>query len=241
MIDRIIQTCAANQFLVVVLSGVIAICGAWTFQRLPLDAIPDLSDVQVVIATEWPGRSPDLVEAQISYPIISALVSAPRVRAVRGFTEFGVSYIHVVFADDTDLYWARARVLEYLQGVRGKLPDGVNPTIGPDATAVGWVFQYAVQDTTGTTTLDELRSLQDWTIRYALASVPGVADVASIGGFVKQYQVSLDPVKLNAYGLSPKQIIDAVRGSNSDAEGRVLERAGREVHSPIKRLAYVPY
>jgi copper/silver efflux system protein len=228
MIDRIIRTCVANRLLVVVVSGIIAVCGIWASQRLPLDAIPDLSDVQVVIATEWPGRSPDLVEDQVTYPIVSSLVSTPRVRSVRGFTEFGLSYVYVIFDDNTDLYWARARVLEYLQAIRGKLPDGVNPTMGPDATAVGWVFQYAVVDTNGTTSLDQLRSLQDWTIRYALASIPGVADVASIGGFVKQYQVSLDPARLNAYGLSPKQIIDAIRANNNDAEGRVIERAGRE-------------
>jgi Cu(I)/Ag(I) efflux system membrane protein CusA/SilA len=228
MIDRIIRTCVANRLLVVVVSGIIAVCGIWASQRLPLDAIPDLSDVQVVIATEWSGRSPDLVEDQVTYPIVSSLVSTPRVRSVRGFTEFGLSYVYVIFDDNTDLYWARARVLEYLQAIRGRLPDGVNPTMGPDATAVGWVFQYAVVDTTGATSLDQLRSLQDWTIRYALAGIPGVSDVASIGGFVKQYQVSLDPARLNAYGLSPKQIIDAIRANNNDAEGRVIERAGRE-------------
>jgi len=228
MIDRVIRLCTANRFLVLAAALVAAACGIWAMPRLPVDAVPDLSDVQVVISTEWPGRSPDLIEDQVTYPLISSLVSTPRVRAVRGFTEFGISYVYVVFDDGTDLYWARARVLEYLQNVRAKLPDGVSPTMGPDASAVGWVFQYAIVDESGTRTLDELRSLQDWTIRYALASVPGVSDVASIGGFVRQYQVSLDPTRLTAFNLSPKQIIDAIRGSNSDAEGRVLERAGRE-------------
>ena len=228
MIDRIIRTCAEHRFLVIVFAAVVGACGAWAMWHLPIDAVPDLSDVQVVVATEWPGRSPDLVEDQITYPIVSALVSTPRVKVVRGFTEFGLSYVYVVFDEGTDLYWARSRVLEYLQSIRARLPEGVTPSMGPDATGVGWVFQYALVDETGRVSLDELRSLQDWNIRYALASVPGVADVASIGGFVRQYQVTLDPARLNAYNLSPKQVIDAIRASNSDAEGRVIERAGRE-------------
>jgi copper/silver efflux system protein len=228
MIDRIIRACVRHRFLVTVVAIAVGVGGAWAMSRLSIDATPDLSDVQVVVATEWSGRSPDLVEDQITYPLVSVLTSAPHVRAVRGFTEFGISQVYVVFDDGTDLYWARARVLEYLQGLRGKLPEGVNPTMGPDATGVGWIFQYALVDESGRTTLDELRSLQDWNIRYALASIPGVADVASIGGFVRQYQVTLDPSRLTALNLSPKHVIDAIRGSNSAAEGRVIERSGHE-------------
>jgi Cu(I)/Ag(I) efflux system membrane protein CusA/SilA len=196
--------------------------------RTPLDAVPDISDVQVIVSTEWPGRSPDLIEDQVTYPIVSALISTPRVRTVRGFTDFGISYVYVIFDDGTDIYWARSRVVEYLQGIRDRLPSGINPTIGPDATGVGWVFQYALVDETGTRNLAELRGLQDWFLRYALASVDGVAEVASIGGFVKQYQVNLDPNKLAAYGKSVKNVVRAIRASNNDVEGRLLEFAGRE-------------
>ena len=197
-------------------------------RQTPLDAIPDLSDVQVIISTEWPGRSPDLIEDQITYPVVSALVSAPQVRSVRGFTDFGVSYVYVIFDDGTDMYWARSRVLEYLQGIRATLPEGVTPTMGPDATGAGWVFEYALVDESGDHSLDELRSFQDWTLRYGLASVRGVAEVASIGGFVKQYQINLNPNQLSAYHLSPKEVVGAIRASNNDVEGRLLEVAGRE-------------
>jgi Cu(I)/Ag(I) efflux system membrane protein CusA/SilA len=228
MIERIIDWCASNRFLV--FTGTIALTawGLWAIAKTPLDAVPDISDVQVIVATEWMGRSPDLIEDQITYPIVTALVSTPRVKAVRGFTDFGISYVYVIFEDNTDIYWARSRVVEYLQGLRGQLPDGVNPTMGPDATGVGWVFEYALVDDTGQHTLAELRSFQDWHLRYWLASVPGVAEVASIGGFVKQYQVALDPAKLAAYDLGVKQVIDAIKMSNNDVEGRLLEFAGRE-------------
>jgi Cu(I)/Ag(I) efflux system membrane protein CusA/SilA len=228
MIDRTISWCVSNRVLVLAASVAVAICGAWAMQRAPLDALPDLSDVQVIVATEWPGRSPDLIEDQVTYPIVSALLPTPKVRSVRGFTDFGVSYVYVIFEDDTDIYWARSRVLEYLQGMRATLPAGVTPTMAPDATGAGWVFEYALVDESGQHTLDELRSLQDWTLRYSLASIPGVAEVASIGGFVKQYQVNLDPNRLSAYGMSPKQVVDAIRASNNDVEGRLLEFAGRE-------------
>ncbi|HKE86541.1 MAG TPA: CusA/CzcA family heavy metal efflux RND transporter [Vicinamibacterales bacterium] len=240
MIDRVIQWCVVNRVLVIVLSVATAVCGMWALPRTPLDAVPDTSDVQIVIATDWPGRSPDLIEDQITYPIVATLVSAPRVKAVRGVTEFGVSYVSVVFDDDTDRYWARARVLEALQGIREALPDNVAPTIGPDASAVGWILQYALIDESGGRTLDELRSLQDWTVRYALASVPGVAEVATIGGFVKQYQVTLDPQRLRAFNLSPKEIVDAIRASDGDASGRLIELAGREYTVRMKgRLASI--
>jgi len=228
MVERIIQWCVVNRILVVTLSLAVGGWGLWAIPRTPLDAVPDTSDVQVVVATDWPGRSPDLIEDQITYPIVSVLVSAPRVQAVRAVTEFGVSFVSVIFNDGTDLYWARARVLERLQAIRDALPENVTPAIGPDANGVGWVFQYALVDEQGGHTLDELRSLQDWTIRYALSSVPGVAEVATIGGFVKQYQVTLDPKRLRAFNLSPKQIVDAIRTNDNDASGRLLELAGRE-------------
>jgi Cu(I)/Ag(I) efflux system membrane protein CusA/SilA len=228
MIDRTITWCVSHRFQVVAASLVLTLWGAWAMRQTPLDAIPDLSDVQVIISTEWPGRSPDLIEDQITYPLVTALVSAPLVRSVRGFTDFGVSYVYVIFDDGIDMDWARSRVLEYLQGIRARLPDGVTPTMAPDATGAGWVFEYALVDESGGHSLDELRSLQDWTLRYGLASVRGVAEVASIGGFVKQYQINLNPNRLSAYGLSARQVVDAVRASNNDAEGRLLELAGRE-------------
>lgn len=228
MIGRVIDWCAANRFLVFTGTAALTLWGVWAMTRTPLDAVPDISDVQVIVSTEWPGRSPDLIEDQVTYPIVTTLLSAPRVRTVRGVTDFGISYVYVIFEDGTDMYWARSRVLEYLQGIRGQLPDGVAPVIGPDATGVGWVFQYALVDESGQHDLAELRGLQDWYLRYALASVPGVAEVASIGGFVKQYQVNLDPNRLAAYDISVKQVVDAIESSNSDVEGRLLEFAGRE-------------
>ena len=228
MIERIIEWCAHNRFLVFTGTLVLTAWGVWAVTATPLDAVPDISDVQVIVSTEWAGRSPDLIEDQITYPIVTALISAPRVRTVRGFTDFGVSYVYVVFEDGTDIYWARSRVVEYLQGIRGRLPQGSNPVIGPDATGVGWVFEYALVDETGQHNLAELRSVQDWYLRYALASVDGVAEVASIGGFVQQYQVNLDPNRLAAYNKSIKDVVEAIRSSNNDVEGRLLEFAGRE-------------
>lgn len=228
MIARIIDWCAGNRFLVFTGTVALTLWGVWAMTRTPLDAVPDISDVQVIVSTEWMGRSPDLIEDQVTYPLVTALLSTPRVKSVRGFTDFGVSYVYVIFEDGTDIYWARSRVVEYLQGVRSRLPEGVNPVIGPDATGVGWVFEYALVDDSGQHTLAELRSLQDWYLRYALASVPGVAEVASIGGFVQQYQVNLDPNRLAAHALGVKDVVQAIRGSNSDVEGRLLEFAGRE-------------
>jgi copper/silver efflux system protein len=228
MIERIIDWCASNRFLVFTSTVIMTVWGIWAMTRTPLDAVPDISDVQVIVSTEWMGRSPDLIEDQITYPIVTALISTPRVKAVRGFTDFGISYVYVIFQDGTDMYWARSRVVEYLQGIRGQLPDGVNPAIGPDATGVGWVFEYALVDQTGRHNLAELRSFQDWRLRYWLASVPGVAEVASIGGFVKQYQVNLDPTRLAAYNLGVKDVVGAIKMSNNDVEGRLLEFAGRE-------------
>jgi len=228
VISRIIDWCAANRFLVFIATIALTLWGVWAMTKTPLDAVPDISDVQVIVSTEWMGRSPDLIEDQITYPIVSALLSTPRVKAVRGFTDFGISYVYVVLDDNTDMYWARSRVVEYLQGIRTQLPEGTNPVIGPDATGVGWVFEYALVDDTGQHTLADLRSFQDWHLRYWLASVPGVAEVASIGGFVKQYQVNLDPNRLAAYHLGVKDVINAIKQSNNDVEGRLLEFSGRE-------------
>lgn len=227
-IARVIDVSARNPLLTILL--VLALCGwGWySLKRAPLDAIPDLSDVQVIVFTEWPGRSPDLVEDQITYPVSASLLAAPGVKYVRGQSFFGLSFVYVIFEDGTDMYWARSRVLEYLSTAQAKLPSGVTPTLGPDATGVGWVFQYALTDKSGRHDLAELRSLQDWNVRFALESVPGVAEVASVGGFVKQYQVNVDPNRLRALDLSLADVIRAVRESNEDAGGRVLEIAGHE-------------
>src|SRR6202163_3442025 len=228
MIHRIIDWCASNRFVVFTGTVILTLWGIWAMTQTPLDAVPDISDVQVIVSTEWMGRSPDLIEDQITYPIVSALISTPHVKAVRGFTDFGISYVYVIFQDGTDMYWARSRVVEYLQGIRGQLPEGVNSVIGPDATGVGWVFEYALVDETGQHSLADLRGFQDWHLRYWLASVPGVAEVASIGGFGKQDQVNIDPNKLSAFGIGIKDVIQAIKMSNNDVEGRLLEFSGRE-------------
>jgi len=228
MIARIIEFSARNKFIVLLLVGFLSLWGYWSLQRTPLDAIPDLSDTQVIIFTEWGGRSPDLVEDQVTYPITSTLLAAPKVQAVRGFSYLGSSFIYVIFEEGTDIYWARSRVLEYIQSVKGKLPPDVNPVLGPDATSLGWGFSYALVDESGGHDLSQLRSLQDWNIKLAIESVPGVSQVASVGGFVKQYQVHIDPNRLSAYGLSLMNVMEAVRKSNRDVEGRVLELSGVE-------------
>ncbi len=228
MIARLIEGSARNPILVLICVLMLTGWGIWAVFQVPLDAIPDLSDVQVIIYTEWPGRSPTLIEDQVTYPLVTSLLAGPRVKRVRGVSEYGVSYVYVIFEDRTDLYWARSRVLEYLQKLTGKLPAGVTPTLGPDATGVGWVYQYALMDESGTHDLAQLRSLQDWYLRYQLESVPGVAEVSAIGGFVKQYQIEVDPNTLAAYRLPIKTIIDAVRNSNAEVSGRVLEMAGTE-------------
>ncbi len=228
MVTWIIEFCARNRFIVFLLVFGLATAGLWAMKNTPVDAIPDLSDTQVIIYTTWMGRSPDLVEDQITYPIITALLSAPKVTVVRGFSDFGFSYVYVLFKDGTDIYWARSRVLEYLNQLSGRLPEGVTPQLGPDATAVGWVFQYALVDESGQQDLASLRSFQDWYLRYWLRSVEGVAEVASIGGFVRQYQVNLDPTKVLAYKLSLPEIIEKIRMSNNDVGGRVVEFSGIE-------------
>ncbi len=228
MIDAIIEYSARNRFLVVLLVVFATAAGVWSLRESPLDAIPDLSDVQVIVFTDWPGRSPDIVEDQITYPIISTMIAAPRVKYVRGESMFGYSFVNVVFQDGTDLYWARSRVLEYMQGITGRLPEGVSPRLGPDATGVGWVYEYALVDKSGTHTLADLRSFQDWYLRYWLEAVPGVAEVASVGGFVKQYQVEIKPATLLAYRLPFRQVTDAIRRSNNEVGGRLVEFNGTE-------------
>jgi Cu(I)/Ag(I) efflux system membrane protein CusA/SilA len=230
MISRIIDFCARNRAIVIV--GILFACaGAWySIVNTPVDAIPDLSDVQVIMWTEWMGRSPDLVEDQVTYPIVTALLSAPHVSAVRGYSMFGMSFVYVIFDEGTDIYWARSRVLEYMKQFEGKLPQGVTPVIGPDASSVGWVYQYALVDRSGKHDLSELRTFQDFNLRYALASVPGVAEVASVGGYQKQYQVEVDPDRLRAYGLTIGDVSRAIRASNNDVGGRVLELTEREYY-----------
>lgn len=228
MVAYIIEFSARNRLIVFLILFGLASVGFWAMKQIPVDAIPDLSDTQVIIYTKWPGRSPDLVEDQITYPIVTALLSAPNVTVVRGTSDFGFSYVFVLFKDGTDMYWARSRVLEYMNQLAGRLPDGVTPQLGPDATAVGWVFEYALIDETGQQDLATLRSFQDWYLRYWLLAVDGVAEVASVGGFVRQYQVNLDPTKVQAYNLSLPHIIETIRMSNNDFGGRVVEFSGVE-------------
>ncbi|HUO78094.1 MAG TPA: efflux RND transporter permease subunit, partial [Thermodesulfovibrionales bacterium] len=228
MISKIIEYSARNKFIIFLMVIFLCVWGYWALTKTPLDAIPDLSDTQVIIYTDWAGRSPDLVEDQVTYPITSTLLAAPKVQAVRGFSFLGSSFIYVIFEEGTNIYWARSRVLEYLQSVRNKLPADVNPVLGPDATSVGWGFNYALVDEKRGHDLAQLRSLQDWNIKLALESVPGVSQVASLGGFVKQYQISIDPNRLSAYNVSLMKVMDAVRKSNNDVEGRVLEMSGVE-------------
>src|SRR4051812_9519054 len=230
LIGRIIETSARNRFLVFVLIIFAVAGGIYGLMKTPLDAIPDLSDVQVIVYTDWEGRSPDLVEDQITYPISTRFIAAPKVKFVRGESMFGKSFVYVIFEDGTDIYWARSRVLEYLNSVRGSLPEGVNPVIGPDATGVGWVYEYALVDDSGKHDLAQLRSLQDWHLRYALESVKGVAEVAPVGGFVKQYQVDLDPNALLAYNLPLADVVNAIKMSNGDVGGKVFEVATTEYY-----------
>jgi Cu(I)/Ag(I) efflux system membrane protein CusA/SilA len=227
MIKKIISFSAHNRLLVILLMSAAIAYAVYAMYNIPLDAIPDLSDTQVIIYTKW-DRSPDILEDQVTYPIISALLGAPRIKAIRGFSDFGFSYVYVIFQDGTDIYWARSRVLEYLSKIQGSLPPGVKSELGPDATGVGWVFQYVLIDTSGRHDLASLRSFQDWNLRYAIQSVPGVAEVASIGGFEKQYQVIVSPERLHAFKLSLLNVIDAIKRNNNEAGGRLIEWSGKE-------------
>ena len=228
LVARIIDFSGRKRFLIFLLAGGLAAWGLWCAQAAQLDALPDLSDTQVIVATEWMGRSPTLIENQITYPIVTTFLGAPKIKTVRGFTMFGMSFVYVVFKDGTDLYWARSRVVEYLAKVKDKLPEGVTPQIGPDATSVGWVFQYALVDQSGKHNLQELRSFQDWYLRYWLQGLEGVAEVASIGGFEKEYQIQVDPSRMKARDVSVGQIAAAVRGSNAEVGGRVIEMSQHE-------------
>jgi copper/silver efflux system protein len=237
VISRGIDWCAQNRFLVFTGTLLLVLAGIWSLRRIPLDALPDISDVQVIVHTPWAGQPPSLIEDQVTYPIVTKLLAAPHVKAVRAQTMFGDSYVFVVFEDGTDLYWARSRVLEYMQQITGRLPAGVHPVIGPDATGAGWVYEYVVVDRSHQRSLADLRSIQDWYLRYQLETVPGVAEVATIGGFVKQYQVNLDPNKLRAYGIPLSTVIEKVRSSTNEVGGRLLEMGGAQYM--IRGLGYL--
>ena len=228
MLRRIIEWSVNHKLVVILATIAVSLGGIWAMLRTPVDAIPDLSDVQVIVMTEWPGQAPELVEDQVTYPLSTELLKVPNTKFVRGMSQFGLSAVFVVFEDEVDLYWARSRVLEYLNGVRDRLPEGAMPMLGPDATGVGWVMQYILADTSGRLNLAELRGLQDWTVKPALTAVPGVAEIASLGGFEKQYQIEVDPAKLLAYGISMAKVVSAVQASNQDVGGRVLEMGGTE-------------
>ncbi|MEW6731721.1 MAG: efflux RND transporter permease subunit [Acidobacteriota bacterium] len=227
MINKLIEFCANNKFIVFLFTGMAALLGIWSMKNITLDAIPDLSDTQVIVYARW-DRSPDIMEDQVTYPLVSQILGAPRVKDIRGFSDFGYSYVYIIFEEGTDIYWARSRTLEYLSNILPKLPQGVNVELARDETAVGWVFQYALVDTTGKHNLAELRSLQDWYLRYELQSIPGVAEVAPVGGFVRQYQVNLDPNALLAYKLPVDKVVEAIRQGNNDVGGRLVEFTGRE-------------
>jgi Cu(I)/Ag(I) efflux system membrane protein CusA/SilA len=227
MIKKLIEFSANNRILVILLVAVAVVAAVYTLQHIRLDAIPDLSDTQVIVYTRW-DRSPDIIEDQVTYPIITALLGTPQIKAIRGFSDFGFSYVYVIFQDGTDIYWARSRVLEYLSKLQGSLPAGAKTEIGPDATGVGWIYQYALVDKSGKHDLAQLRTFQDWYLRYALQSVPGVAEVAGIGGFQKQYQVTIDPNLLQSYKISIMDIADAIKKNNSEMGGRLIEWSGTE-------------
>lgn len=227
MINALIELSAKHRFIVFALVAIAVAAGAWSMKTVPIDAIPDLSDTQVIVYSRW-DRSPDIVEDQVTYPIVTAMLGAPKVKVVRGFSDFGFSYVYIVFEEGTDIYWARSRTLEYLSSVLPRLPQGVRTELGPDATGVGWVFQYALVDTSGRHGLDELRSYQDWYLQYYLKSVPGVAEVAPLGGFVRQYQVQVDPNRLRTFNIPIGKVIEAVRAGNNDVGGRLVEMTGAE-------------
>lgn len=237
MIARIIEWSVNNKFMVILATSFLIVAGLIAMVNTPLDAIPDLSDVQVIIYTQYPGQAPQVVEDQVTYPLTTAMLGVPFAKVVRGYSFFGYSFVYLIFEDGTDIYWARSRVMEYLNFVSDRLPQGVTPTLGPDATGVGWVYEYVLNDTTGNTDLQELRSIQDWFLKYALTAVPGVSEVASIGGFVKQYQVAVDPNKLAAYNISIGSIRRALERSNKDVGGRVIEMG--ETEFMVRGLGYI--
>ncbi len=237
MIESIINGALKDRFMVLIATALVAAAGIYAYTTTPLDAIPDLSDVQVIVFTEYPGQAPQVVEDQVTYPLTTAMLAVPRAQVVRGYSFFGFSFVYIIFEDGTDMYWARSRVLEYLNYVSGRLPDGINPALGPDATGVGWIYEYALVDRTGRHDLSELRSIQDWYLRYPLQTVPGVSEVASVGGYVKQYQVEVDPNALMAYDIPLSKVKTAIRRSNNDVGGRLVELA--ETEYMIRGLGYI--
>src|SRR5438105_12696010 len=235
MIAALIRWSARNVFLISIATVFVIVAGIYAVSRVPLDAIPDLSDVQVIVYTEFPGQAPQVIEDQVTYPLSTALLPVPKSKVVRGFSFFGVSFVYVIFEDGTDIYWARSRVLEFLNGATSRLPAGVTPTIGPDATGVGWVYQYAV--ISKELNLSDTRTIQDWNLKFALAKAEGVADVASVGGFVKQYNVVLDPQRMRDLGITMQRMRDAIRASNADVGGRTVELS--EFEYVIRRRGYL--
>ncbi|MBI5810135.1 MAG: efflux RND transporter permease subunit, partial [Deltaproteobacteria bacterium] len=235
MLKKIIDLSINNKFVILLATAFAIGWGVWIIYKTPIDAIPDLSDVQVIIYTEYPGQAPQVVEDQITYPLTTAMLAVPKAKVVRGYSFFGVSFVYVIFEDGTDMYWARSRVLEYLNFASGKLPRSITPSLGPDATGVGWVFEYIVEGKGYS--LAELRSIQDWYVRYQIAKVPGVSEVASIGGFVKQYQVNIDPNRLLTYDISISDVVKTLEMSNRDVGGRVVEMSEREYM--VRGLGYI--
>src|SRR5262249_17074085 len=227
MIERIIEFSARNKFLVLICTAVAVAVAIHWMRETPLDALPHLADTQVIIYSKW-DRSPDIIEDQVTYPIVTALLGAPKIKAVRGFSDFGFSYVYVIYQDGTDIYWARSRTIEYLSKILPRLPEGVRTELGPDATSVGWVYEYSLVDKTGQNDLAQLRTFQDWYLRYQLQAVPGVAEVASLGGFQKQYQVNVDPNALSAFNIPLTAVVQAIREGNNDVGGRVVEFSGAE-------------
>jgi len=235
MLKKIIEWCVKNKFFVILITLAVIAGGIYAIKEINIDAIPDLSDTQVIIYTKYPGQAPELVEQQVTYPITTAMMGVAKAKVVRGYSFFGVSMVYVIFKDGTDLYWARSRVLEYLNTIANKLPPNVKPTMGPDASGVGWVYEYAL--TSKKHDLSELRSLQDWYLRYSLESVPGVAEVASIGGYVRNYRVTVDPIKMRAYHITLKQVENAIKRSNNDEGGGTIEMG--EMEFMVRGLGYL--
>ncbi|MGH7202169.1 MAG: efflux RND transporter permease subunit, partial [Planctomycetaceae bacterium] len=223
MIAKLIAWCIENRLIVTIVAIILAVVGSWAVYTIPIDAIPDLSDTQVIIYTPWEGRDPQTIEDQVTYPLSTTMLAVPGVRDVRGYSFFGLSFVYVIFEDGTDIYWARSRVLEYMNQVQGQLPEDITPRIGPDATGLGWVYIYTLEDTTNTHDLGELRALQDWYVRYQLTGVDGVAEVATVGGAVRQYQVEVDPRNLLLYRISLEKVVGSIQDSNNDVGGRVVE------------------
>ena len=235
IIAKIIEWSINNKILVIILTAALILGGIWAIENTPVDAIPDLSDVQVIIFTKYPGQGPQIVEDQVTYPLTSKMLSVPYAKDVRGYSFFGFSMVYIIFEDGTDLYWARSRVLEYLSSMQSSLPEGVTPELGPDATGLGWVYEYALKSKTKS--LQELRSIQDWFLRYELTAIPGVSEVASVGGFVKQYQVNVDPIKLASYNIPLSKVKMAIKQSNNDVGGRLMEMG--ETEFMVRGLGYI--